>query len=53
MSINALLSLIVLVAVLGVVVSIFAGGVAYVGRVRRDGPAAVLAGARRRREMRD
>ncbi|WP_190394439.1 hypothetical protein [Nocardiopsis quinghaiensis] len=53
MSITLLLSVIALVAVLGVVAAIFVGGAVYVRRVRRDGTDSVLAGARKRRELRD
>ncbi|WP_199867039.1 hypothetical protein [Nocardiopsis sp. TSRI0078] len=53
MSITFLLSALALVAVLGVVAAIFVAGAVYVRRVRRDGSASVLAGARRRRELRD
>lgn len=53
MSITDVLSAVVLVLVLGVAASILVGGALYVGRVRRNGPGAVLAGARRRRELRD
>ena len=52
MSFTFLLSALALVAVLGLVVAIFAGGVAYVVRMRRQGTEAVLAGARKRRELR-
>jgi hypothetical protein len=53
MSISLLLSALALVAVLALFVAIFIGGAVYVGRVRRNGPEAALAGARRHRELRD
>lgn len=52
MSITVLLSALALVAVLGVFAAIFVGGAVYVGRMRRNGTEAVLAGARRHRELR-
>mgnify|MGYP001221497101 FL=1 len=53
MSITVLLSTIVFVALFGLCVAILVGGALYVRRIRRDGPEAVLAGARRHRELRD
>jgi uncharacterized membrane protein len=53
MSITVLLSVLALVAVLGLVAAIFVGGAVYVGRMRRNGTESVLAGARKRRELRD
>ncbi len=52
MSITVLLSALALAAVLGVVIAIFVGGAVYVGRMRRNGTEAVLAGARKHRELR-
>ncbi|NKY99377.1 hypothetical protein [Nocardiopsis alborubida] len=52
MSFTLMLSALALVAVLGVVAAIFVGGAVYVGRMRRNGTEAVLAGARRHRELR-
>lgn len=53
MSITVLLSTIVFVALSGLCVAILVGGALYVRRIRRDGPEAVLAGARKHRELRD
>ncbi|WP_017608609.1 hypothetical protein [Nocardiopsis xinjiangensis] len=52
MSFTFWLSALALVAVLGLFISIFAAGAVYAVRVRRKGIDAVLAGARKRRELR-
>ncbi|MEE2037984.1 hypothetical protein Q8791_12235 [Nocardiopsis sp. CT-R113] len=52
MSITLLLSAVALVAVLALFAAIFVGGAVYTGRVRRHGIEAVLAGARKHRELR-
>ncbi|MCY9783074.1 hypothetical protein KIK06_04115 [Nocardiopsis sp. EMB25] len=51
MSITFLLSAAALVAALALIAAIFIGGAVYVDRVRRKGTDAVLAGARKRREL--
>ncbi|WP_198659093.1 hypothetical protein [Nocardiopsis sp. FIRDI 009] len=51
MSITFLLSALALVAVLALVAAIFVGGAVYVVRVRRRGTDAVLADARKRRDL--
>ncbi|WP_211714377.1 hypothetical protein [Nocardiopsis sp. MG754419] len=50
--ISSVLSVLALIAVLGIFVSIFVGGAVYVARTRRHGTEAVLAGARKVRELR-
>ncbi|MEU0487792.1 hypothetical protein ABZ249_01085 [Nocardiopsis sp. NPDC006139] len=52
MSITFLLSALALVAVLALFAAIFVGGFVYVMRMKRQGTEATLAGARRRRELR-
>ncbi len=52
MSITFLLSALALVAVLALFAAIFVGGFVYVLRMKRQGTEATLAGARRRRELR-
>lgn len=52
MSITFWLSALALVAVLGLLISIFTAGAVYAVRVRRKGIDAVLSGARKRRELR-
>lgn len=51
MSITSLLSALALLAVLGVLVSIFVAGAVYVGRLRRKGTETVLSDARKHREL--
>ncbi|GHD16039.1 hypothetical protein [Nocardiopsis kunsanensis] len=52
MSFTFWLSALALIAVMGLLVSIFAAGVVYAVRVRRQGIDSVLSGARKRRELR-
>lgn len=52
MPISSLLSVIVLAAVLGLFIAIVVAGAVYARRVHRNGIEAVLAGARRHRELR-
>jgi hypothetical protein len=46
------LSVLALTVVVGIFLSIFIGGAVYVARTRRNGTEAMLAGARRFRELR-
>ena len=50
--ISFVLSVLALTAVVGLVLAIFIGGGVYAARVRRHGIDAVLAGARKHRELR-
>lgn len=52
MSFTSVFSAIALIVALGLLVSMVVGGAVYVLRLRRRGPESVLAGARRRRELR-
>ena len=50
--ISTVLSVLALLVVVGIIVSIFVGGAIYVARTRRNGTEAMLAGARKVRELR-